>query len=154
QAVGQLGRLRRKARRIHDDAGVREFGQPLQLVDVVPGQVEVGGDLLHETGGGAAAVAMLQRAQIGAGDIEGDRHVFEAEAAGRPQLTHPAPERRHFSYSRRVLCQSSIDWSGYSANLRLLLPPGTATHGAFESTMICASSFGFGNGVSIAEACG
>ena len=47
-----------------------------------------------------------------------------------------------------------MDSSGYSANLRWPLPPGTATHGARDSIMMCASSFGFGSGVSMAEACG
>src|SRR5262249_1688736 len=69
----------------------------LEVVDVVPGEVEVGGDLLHEAGGGAATVAVLERREVGRGDAERGRHVLEAEAAGGPQPTQAAAEGGHLS---------------------------------------------------------
>src|SRR5215813_12333216 len=103
EAVGELGGLGGEAGGVDDDAGMRELGQALEVVDVVPGEVEVGGDLLHEPRGGTAAVAVLERREIGRGDAERGRHVLEAEAAGSAQLAQATAEGRHRSTFPRPL---------------------------------------------------
>ena len=77
-----------------------ELGQAPQLVHIVPGEIEIGRDLLHEAAARPAAMAMLQRREIGLGDAQRLGHILQAPAALPAQLAQTPAEGGHTSRRR------------------------------------------------------
>src|SRR6266481_3339432 len=82
--IGEFGGEWVEAGGVDDDAGMREFGQAAQFVHIVPGEIEIGGDLLHEAAAGPPAMAMLQGREIGCRYAQCCGHVLEALAPAAP----------------------------------------------------------------------
>src|SRR6266478_4263072 len=93
--IGEFGGEWVEAGGIDDDAGMREFGQAAQFVHIVPGEIEIGGDLLHEAAAGPPAMAMLQGREIGCRYAQCCGHVLEALAPAAPQFAQAPAEGRH-----------------------------------------------------------
>src|SRR5690606_7632859 len=86
----------RKARGIDHHARVRQFGQPLQLVGLVPDDVEKANDLLNHHPVGWAAVPMLKSREIGGRHAQRGGHFLLANAAGPADLTDLGGKRGYF----------------------------------------------------------
>ncbi|KAF1853960.1 hypothetical protein Lal_00005173 [Lupinus albus] len=95
QKVGQFRRPRAQSGGVHRHAGMGQIRQPLQLLRLVPDDAEIGADLPHQLGRGLAALAMLQRRQIGGRDGQVGRHLLQRHAPGVAQRPDPFAERGH-----------------------------------------------------------
>jgi hypothetical protein len=83
------------------DLRLGQVGEAQKLVGLVPDDAEVLEHALEQGPGRLAALAALERRQVGDGDAEMRRHVLEEEPALAPQLADAAAERRHGSPGAR-----------------------------------------------------
>src|ERR1700736_6565778 len=74
---------------------MRQPRQAMQLVGVVPDDVELRADGDHHGMRRPAAPSMLERRKIGGGDAERLGHLLQADAALGAELTQAHAERRH-----------------------------------------------------------
>jgi len=66
-----------------------------KLLRFVPDQAEEFVDLVDEAGGGPAAMPVLQRGEVGGGDLEVRREVLQRHPALAAELTEPGAEGGH-----------------------------------------------------------
>ena len=67
QQIGKLGGGGAQVRRIDHDPGMRQPGEPNQILCLVPYKIEIAANLLDQTGGGAAASILGSETGAGSG---------------------------------------------------------------------------------------
>jgi MFS family permease len=93
--LAALGGLRGEARGVDGDARVRHPREALELVGLIPDDVEILADLVHPGAAGAAAATVFEGREIGRRDVERLGHLLQRHAVCRAQFAHPAAERGH-----------------------------------------------------------
>ena len=97
QAIGERRVGGRHSRRIDHYAGVRNRSNPEEIVGLIPDDVEIAGDTLQEIEPRLAALAILQRREIGGRNVQRPGHVLLADAALAADLADRFAEGRGHS---------------------------------------------------------